>query len=157
MELLVKLTDNTHIDPAKDLRCWKRGDVVAIMEDGHQWGLEEGPPKFFVIKMPGITKDKAASLVTQDMETIEVVTQVPLEEFKNKPEFQARTDGKFNYITVTQMKARRQVSVDVDAVVAKINQGTVTGSVANADVASVTLSLNDLNTVQKPRIGAVPV
>jgi hypothetical protein len=43
-ELLVKAISNSHIDPTKDQRgCYKRGDVVVVMPDGHQWGKEEHP------------------------------------------------------------------------------------------------------------------
>ncbi len=49
-ELLIRLRDNTHTDPAKDRMCYKRGDIVVVMPDGHQWGRAEGLPDFAVIK-----------------------------------------------------------------------------------------------------------
>ena len=55
-ELLVKAVDATHGDPAKDARgCYKRGDPVVVMPDGHTWGALEGLPKFWVVKVPGAT------------------------------------------------------------------------------------------------------
>lgn len=60
-ELLIKAIDATHSDPVKDARgCWKRGDVVAAFDDGHEWGrLEALPPeqggKFVIIRLPGVT------------------------------------------------------------------------------------------------------
>jgi hypothetical protein len=36
---------------------------VVVMEDGHSWGLEEGLPKFVVVKIPGVTADKARSFI----------------------------------------------------------------------------------------------
>lgn len=54
-EILVKAIDATHDDPVKDRRgCYKRGMPVVVMPDGHPWGKEEGPPKFVVVKLPGI-------------------------------------------------------------------------------------------------------
>jgi len=55
-EFLVKLNDNTHVNPTKDQSgCYKRGDVVVVMPNGHEWGKEEGYPKFVVVKIPGMT------------------------------------------------------------------------------------------------------
>lgn len=51
----MKAVDATHSDPVKDVRgCYKRGDVVVVMPDGHEWGNEERLPKFVVIKIPGL-------------------------------------------------------------------------------------------------------
>jgi len=48
-ELLIRLKNNTHSDPAKDLMCYKRGDIVVVKSDGHHWGSSEGLPDFAVI------------------------------------------------------------------------------------------------------------
>jgi len=54
-ELLVVAVSATHADPATDRRgCYKRGDVVVVMEDGHAWGRKEGAPKFRVVQVPGV-------------------------------------------------------------------------------------------------------
>lgn len=162
MELLIKLSDNTHSDPAKDLRCWKRGDVVMAMPDGHQWGAEEGPPKFCVLKMPGVSVDKAQSFLAPDMETVEVPSNLPFEELQKQPDYKARTDGKQNFVTVTRMKARRQIAVDIDAVASKIANGTFPGQLTTTnttvtEVATATVSEDDLATLEKPRVGVDPV
>lgn len=31
---------------------WNRGDVIAVMPDGHEWGKEERLPKFYVVRIP---------------------------------------------------------------------------------------------------------
>lgn len=55
-EILVKAVDATNPDPVKDAAgCYKRGDPVVIMPDGHPWGREEGLPKFWIVKVPGAT------------------------------------------------------------------------------------------------------
>lgn len=54
-EILVKAVSHTHADPDKDQRgAYKAGMPVVVMPDGHQWGREEGLPKFVVIKIPGV-------------------------------------------------------------------------------------------------------
>lgn len=56
-EILIKRISVTNPDPEKDERgCYKRGYPVVIMPDGHEWGAEEGPPNFVVIKVPGVSK-----------------------------------------------------------------------------------------------------
>lgn len=49
-ELLIKLKNNAHSNSAKDRMCYKRGDIVVYMPDGHVWGKEESLPKFAVIQ-----------------------------------------------------------------------------------------------------------
>lgn len=72
-ELLIKAVDASHEDPAKDARgCYKRGDVVVVMPDGHQWGRMEGPPDFFVLKIPGMSAEEAAELVSPETKPTEL-------------------------------------------------------------------------------------
>jgi len=49
-ELLIRLKNNTHPNPVKDRMCYKLGDIVVVMPDGHQWGRAEGLPAFAVIQ-----------------------------------------------------------------------------------------------------------
>ena len=53
-ELLVKAVDANHPDPVINLAgCYKRGDVVAIRENGFQWGSGELDTNMFsIISMP---------------------------------------------------------------------------------------------------------
>lgn len=46
-ELLV-LAKTAEVKNAK----WTRGDVIVVKPDGHKWGREERPPKFFVVRVP---------------------------------------------------------------------------------------------------------
>ena len=67
-EILIFAGNNTHTDPEKDRRgCWKRGMPVVVMEDGHTWGREETPPKFVVVKIPGVPAAKAKSFLDPQM------------------------------------------------------------------------------------------
>lgn len=51
--LLIKATDAKHVDPVVDKAgSYKRGDVVAIMPDGHTWGGAEGLPNFLQVDTP---------------------------------------------------------------------------------------------------------
>ena len=59
-EFLIKAISVIHDDPEKDKRgCYKRGDIVVVMPDGHIWGREETLPKFVVVKIPGLTVETA--------------------------------------------------------------------------------------------------
>lgn len=59
-EFLIKAIDATHSDPEKDARgCYKRGDIVVVMPDGHEWGKCECLPKFVIVKIPGLDHEQA--------------------------------------------------------------------------------------------------
>ena len=65
-EILVKAIDHVHPDPVKDRAgAYKRHMPVVVFEDGHEWGKEEGPPKFYIVKIPGV---KAATMKKYCME-----------------------------------------------------------------------------------------
>ena len=63
-ELQVVAVSQTHSDPVKDARgCWKRGDIVRVCPDGHQWGaLELKAPanggRFVIVKITDVTVDQ---------------------------------------------------------------------------------------------------
>lgn len=52
--------------------AYQRGMPVLIMPDGHEWGKEERPPLFTVLKLPGVPAEKAQKYVQpwQDGETM---------------------------------------------------------------------------------------
>jgi len=78
-EMLVKAIDSTHKDTAKDRRgCYKRGMCVAVFEDGHSWGLEEGLPKFFVLRIPGIPAEKLRKYLEPQYENFTSLEGLPI-------------------------------------------------------------------------------
>jgi hypothetical protein len=44
-------------DTEKASRLRSPGDIVCVMPDGHPWGKEERLPKFWVVKIPGVSVD----------------------------------------------------------------------------------------------------
>jgi hypothetical protein len=67
-EILVKAIDHVHPDPDKDRRgAYKQGMPVVVMDDGHVWGAEEGLPKFWIIKLPGVPKEDFEPYVQPEM------------------------------------------------------------------------------------------
>ena len=84
-EILIKAIDAEHPDPIKNARgCYKKGDPVVIFEDGHEWGKEEGLPKFWVLKIPGVPADLLKHLIlpqtiaridTDGVERQEIITR----------------------------------------------------------------------------------
>lgn len=68
-ELLIKARDANHADAEKDRRgCYKRGDVVLVVEDGHEWGRKEGPPNFVILRIPLAARALAERLADEDDE-----------------------------------------------------------------------------------------
>lgn len=62
-EILVKAFTVNHDNATFDRRgCFKRGDPVIVMPDGHQWGQGERPPKFILVKIPGLDVTVASAL-----------------------------------------------------------------------------------------------
>ena len=43
-------------DATPEQRSYKRGDIVVVMEDGHEWGRAEGLPDFVRASLPGIPR-----------------------------------------------------------------------------------------------------
>lgn len=78
-ELLIKASDSPVSDgPGK----WYAALIVTVQEDGHEWGSKEGPPKFYILKIPGISKDDAQEYLTEWRHGIsyEVVNSQPAQD-----------------------------------------------------------------------------
>ena len=55
MELLVLAAGRTHADPEKDRRgCHKKGDIIVVKPDGHEWGAHEALPDFVIVRCAGV-------------------------------------------------------------------------------------------------------
>lgn len=66
-ELLVMTSDHTNLDQVLDAKLHKRGDVIAIGEDGHPWGVKElSLPIFRVVKIAGEPADRFAFLMSPE-------------------------------------------------------------------------------------------
>lgn len=68
-ELLVRVVDKVNPnDPDLDLQCLKRGDVVAVGEDGWPWsGKELSNPDWKVMYFPGATVSAANSYLAPEL------------------------------------------------------------------------------------------
>ncbi|MEM4359711.1 MAG: hypothetical protein QXT45_04225 [Candidatus Bilamarchaeaceae archaeon] len=64
-EILIKAVDAYNVDPEVDKACYKAGMPVVVMPDGHKWGREEGPPKFIVLKLPGVPVEEVKKYVEE--------------------------------------------------------------------------------------------
>lgn len=69
-ELLVRVFDKTNSDcPYLDAQCHKRGDVIAVNEDGHLWGKEElANPDWRIIKVPGVRRSDATGFLARELD-----------------------------------------------------------------------------------------
>lgn len=70
-ELLIRLKNNTNPDPAKDRMCYKRGDIVVVMPDGHHWGRAEGLPDFAVVVVDRTVTQMEAYMAEHKVEKAE--------------------------------------------------------------------------------------
>lgn len=64
-ELLIKAEDSNVTAPDKQRFRWRRGMIVNIQDDGFRWGRKEGLPKFVLIKIPGVSKTRAAKYLAE--------------------------------------------------------------------------------------------
>jgi hypothetical protein len=60
--LIIAQEANVIESPSK----WKQGMVVGIFPDNHSFGLAEVPPKFWKIKVTGVTTLDLLSLITKN-------------------------------------------------------------------------------------------
>lgn len=59
-------------DATPEQRSYKRGDIVVVMPDGHQWGSAEGLPDFVRAHLPGVP--------IEAIEALRMAHQVPASE-----------------------------------------------------------------------------
>jgi hypothetical protein len=70
-EMLVRVIDKVHPDPYTDANhCTKRGDVIVIFEDGHEWGRSEiDDPQYTIVKVPKVPAALAEGFVAPEVDT----------------------------------------------------------------------------------------
>ena len=117
--LLIKAQDG---DCPNQASCYKRGDVVVVMPDSHQWGAMEGLPAFLQIDVIGASVESLQHLSMEDKERPEQFTSVALRKLPNLFREVSRTQQR---LTIT----RRQFRLELDGI-ALVN--------GHADVATIT-------------------
>lgn len=67
-EMLVMRQDKvSNESPHLDAQCYKRGDVIVIMEDGHPWSAEERDhPRWVLVFLPGVPREKMLAYLTPE-------------------------------------------------------------------------------------------
>lgn len=56
-------------DATPEQRSYKRGDIVVVRDDGHQWGGAEGLPDFIRASLPGVPAASIGSSLILPHET----------------------------------------------------------------------------------------
>lgn len=56
-------------DATPDAHSYKRGDIVVVMPDGHEWGRAEGLPDFIRASLPGVAAGAIRNAVMLPHET----------------------------------------------------------------------------------------
>lgn len=78
MQVLLRVTDkiNTN-DPKLDAKCLKRGDVVVIVDDDHNWGTQDlTNPDWRIIKAPNMTQETADLIMQEQADFAEANTDL---------------------------------------------------------------------------------
>jgi len=81
--MLFKAIDAYNSNPIKDAGCYKAGDCVEIMEDGHIWGNGQQPPAFMCVDVPKVPKAKLVKYMKIWMDETNYEEMLP--GFKVKP------------------------------------------------------------------------
>lgn len=85
-EFLIKAIDANHPDPGIDLAgCYKRGDIVLAKPDGWSWGKCEGPPKFNILKVPGMSIEEAEQYTKPHTELEQKTIEVTKKQYEQDP------------------------------------------------------------------------
>ena len=83
-QLLIMAFDTFGKDPESDRLAWKTGHVVDVKPDDHVWGKKEGPPKFYVLKAPGVKVEEAQAYLEAklDLTNVEEPVQTGIRKFR---------------------------------------------------------------------------
>lgn len=67
MELLVRVKDKIGSDVYHDVKLTKRGHVIVVKPDGHDWGARElDNPDWRIIRIPGISEAEATAMLAEE-------------------------------------------------------------------------------------------
>ena len=68
-ELLIRVVSKVNADPYLDAKCTKRGDVIAVVEDGWAWGTDElANPHWRIVRVTGVPAATAAAFISPEIE-----------------------------------------------------------------------------------------
>jgi hypothetical protein len=104
-EFLIMAEDTAAPDSAGK---WYGAQFVVVAEDGHEWGGEEGPPVFFIVKVPGISKADAEEYIAEwrHNPTYAVVnSNLPQDGFRIKMTSDAVSASGKGTITLSQVRS----------------------------------------------------
>jgi len=72
-EFLVKAIDTTHSNPIiNEQGCFKKGDIVQVQPNNHQWGEAEGLPSFVIVKVPELDHNLVLNRMNKWEKTVSV-------------------------------------------------------------------------------------
>ncbi len=69
-EALIRVVDKVNSDPYLDCKCLKRGDIIAVVEDGWPWGKEElSNPDWRIVKFTSISVSAVMAFLGPEIDT----------------------------------------------------------------------------------------
>lgn len=115
-EILIKAIDSTNKDPIKDKAgCYKVGDPVVVMPDGHKWSDTELSPMFYILKVSDLAVEDAKAKYLQpelglptgkkDENGFPILAPVLTRRLYKFDEMKAPQDAKLAVITQVQLDA----------------------------------------------------
>ena len=67
MELLIRVKSKTSPDPYKDCQLTKRGHVIVVMPDGHDWTpTERTNPEWRIVSLPSLSRAEAEAMLASE-------------------------------------------------------------------------------------------
>lgn len=98
-EMLVRTVDKVSADPVKDALLSKRGNVIAIKPDGHEWTQRElTNPHWVVVREPKLSIEEAEKYLAPGPSAIIPSAKFPQDRSKD-----------------TAVRLRRQFNLDIAA------------------------------------------
>ena len=90
-EILLRAQNQIDVpaDPEKVARLRVPGDVVVVMPDGHPWASRECLPRFWIIKLPGVSVETVRKLTEAWYEDTGTVDEdgVPILRMRSKSRY----------------------------------------------------------------------
>jgi hypothetical protein len=77
-EFLVLTFDTHNPDPTLDLMAYKLGHIIDIKPDGHIWGSSEKLPKFWIVKVTGLSVTDAQDYISLLLDLTDIAHPRPL-------------------------------------------------------------------------------
>ena len=116
-EMIVMAIDKVNAEsPYLDAQCYKRGDVIAIKEDGHPWSDEErNHPRWKIVKIPGVAASRLSAFIAEEPGDRKVTPMLQRRGFKfDLDEHERRGSPTYNEGQINALRSRKAARSNPD-------------------------------------------